>query len=458
MKINIGFVSTRFCGTDGVTLEASKWAEVYEQSGYHCFWFAGELDRNPQISLLAPEAHFKSDQNEWINQHVFGNAGREPHVTEAIHAYRAILKERLHRFIRKFDIHLLIAENALSLPMHLPLGLALSETIAETGIPTIGHHHDFYWERNRYLTNGVNDYLNMAFPPNLAQIRHVVINSTARQELAHRTGITSTIIPNVLDFENPPTISTERVRALREVIGLTAEDTVILQPTRIVQRKGIEQAIDLVKALNMPRCKLVISHEAGDEGYEYFNWLQGYARDNQVDLRQVNLSVGDPWNGNKPDHNRFTLWDIYPVADFVTYPSLCEGFGNALLEAIYFKKPLLVNRYATYIKDIEPHNFELAVMDGFLGRDTVDHVRAIIANRATCQGMVDHNYQVAAKHFSYDILRHQLNTIMADCFGIHVRKLHVPKAVGHNILHLHRQRPTPTAAFQASHRKIGNPM
>jgi len=44
---HIGFVSTRFSGTDGVSLEACKWADVFEQNGHRCFWFAGEIDRDP---------------------------------------------------------------------------------------------------------------------------------------------------------------------------------------------------------------------------------------------------------------------------------------------------------------------------------------------------------------------------------------------------------------------------
>ncbi|MBW2740454.1 MAG: glycosyltransferase family 1 protein, partial [Deltaproteobacteria bacterium] len=90
--------------------------------------------------------------------------------------------------------------------MHVPLGLALTEIIAETQIPTIAHHHDFYWERMRFTVNAVNDYIQMAFPPALPDIEHVVINSAAKEELAHRTGISSTIIPNVLDFKNPPLV------------------------------------------------------------------------------------------------------------------------------------------------------------------------------------------------------------------------------------------------------------
>ena len=90
--------------------------------------------------------------------------------------------------------------------MHIPLGIALTELIAETQIPTIAHHHDFYWERTRFSVNAVGDYLRMAFPPSLPNIEHVVINSTAQEELALRTGITSIVIPNVLDFENPPDV------------------------------------------------------------------------------------------------------------------------------------------------------------------------------------------------------------------------------------------------------------
>ena len=43
-RIRIGFVSARFAGTDGVTLESSKWADFLEQNGHQCFWFAGKLD------------------------------------------------------------------------------------------------------------------------------------------------------------------------------------------------------------------------------------------------------------------------------------------------------------------------------------------------------------------------------------------------------------------------------
>ena len=346
MTKNIGFVSTRFAGTDGVTMEASKWAQVFKSAGHNYFWFAGLLDRNPERSFLVPEAFFQHEKNRWIDKQIFGKKRRSAAVTDAIYELKTYLKKQLNEFIQTFNIDLLVTENVLTIPMHIPLGIALTELIAETQIPTIAHHHDFYWERTRFSVNAVGDYLRMAFPPNLPNIEHVVINSTAQEELALRTGIASHIIPNVLDFENPPDVDREKTKDFRKNIGLEADDVFILQPTRVVQRKGIEHAIELVEELGDPRYKLVISHEAGDEGFEYGEWLKNQAGDRGVDLRTLNLRISDPLN---PDVNRkdlYTLWDVYPHSDFITYPSLYEGFGNAFLEAVYFKKPLLINHYA----------------------------------------------------------------------------------------------------------------
>jgi glycosyltransferase involved in cell wall biosynthesis len=412
----IGFVSTRFAGTDGVSLESCKWASVLEENGYSCYWFAGELDRDPERSHLVAQAHFQHEDNQWINERIFGSSLRHPAVTREIHRLRSLLKRELHHFVRRFDIQLLIAENVLTIPMHVPLGLALTETVAETQIPTISHNHDFHWERLRYSVNAVNDYLRMAFPPNLPNLRHVVINSEARELLAHRAGISAVVVPNVLDFENPPEPDNRRTRCFRESIGLKPHERMILQPTRIVQRKGIEHAVELLHALGDPANKLVVSHPAGDEGMEYAEWLMDFAAEHGVDLRLVPAPVAGPWT-SLSRCSRYSLWDVYPHADFITYPSLCEGFGNAFLEAIYFRKPMLINRYTTFVRDIEPLGFDLAVMDGFLNRHTVALVRELLSSRDRREQMVETNYSVARRHFSYATFRRQMNGLLAELLG-----------------------------------------
>jgi hypothetical protein len=136
-----------------------------------------------------------------------------------IHEIKEHLKDQLYDFIAKFNIDLLIPENALTIPLNIPLGLAITEVIAETGLPTIAHHHDFFWERQEFKTNSVWDYLNMAFPPHLPTIRHVVISSSADNQLSLRTGISSTIIPNVMDFKHPPPPPDDYASDVREALG-----------------------------------------------------------------------------------------------------------------------------------------------------------------------------------------------------------------------------------------------
>jgi glycosyltransferase involved in cell wall biosynthesis len=414
----IGFVSTRLCGIDGVSLEAAKWADTLEHCGHQCFWFAGELDRPPDRSMLVPEAHFQYPRNQWIHQEVFGHKARKPEVTDCIHELRQLLRTRLHAFIRRFQLDMLIVQNALTIPMQIPLGLALAEVIAETLIPTIAHHHDFYWERVRFAVNAVGDYLRMAFPPRLNNIEHVVINSTAQEELAHRKGLSSVIIPNVLNFEKSPNSHIDRLSNVKAKLGLAPDDIMILQPTRVVQRKGIEHAIELIKELGDPRCKLVVSHAAGDEGYEYAAWLMEDARKLGVELRFLE-SAKTTDQAAEQNHlfRHLSLWDVYPYADFITYPSLYEGFGNAFLEAVYFKKPLLINRYAIFVKDIEPQGFDLVVMDGYLTPKNVADVREILHSPARRQKMVEHNYRTAARHYGYEILRQRLSGLMLNFFG-----------------------------------------
>src|SRR5689334_17428391 len=87
----IGFISTRFHGTDGVTLEARKWAHILGAQGHSCFWMAGLLDLPPQISYPAPLAFFNHPEIVEVQNRLFGTTVRSRPVTSQIQN----LKERL---------------------------------------------------------------------------------------------------------------------------------------------------------------------------------------------------------------------------------------------------------------------------------------------------------------------------------------------------------------------------
>jgi glycosyltransferase involved in cell wall biosynthesis len=412
---NIGFVSTRFAGTDGVSLESAKWAQVLWDHEHVSHWYAGKLDRAPEMSMLVPEAYFYDRDNVWINERAFGLRTRPPELTRRIYEVAEHLKDTLYQFVERFSVDILVAENALSIPMHIPLGVALTHFVAETGIPTIAHHHDFSWERSRFSVSAVDDFLKMSFPPTLPSIQHVTINSFAQHDLSWRTGASSVLIPNVLDFEQPP--SEEVVESdLRERIGLEPDDIVLLQPTRVVPRKGIEHAIALVSQLKNPKCKLLVSHESGDEGLDYHHALTELAEESGVDLRFVPTDLSK----TEPSSNGTTvasLAEVYAQADLITYPSLYEGFGNALLEAFYYQKPVLVNRYAIFIADIEPKGFQVITMNGFLTRHVLDQVRRVIADDEYRTQMVQRNYELGKKFFSFSVLRRKLRTLITSFTG-----------------------------------------
>jgi mannosylglucosylglycerate synthase len=412
----IGFVSTRLVGTDGVSLEVEKWVAVLESLGHTCFYFAGQLDKPEARSFVVPEAHFQYPDIETIYLSAFSESIRQPAITERIQHLKDHLKQQLYTFVRQFDIELLLVENALAIPLNIPLGLALTEFIAETGFPTLAHHHDFFWERKRFLVNCVWDYLNMAFPPHLPSIHHVVINTSAANQLSLRTGISSTMIPNVMDFEQPLPPQDEYVRDLRQALGVLSDEKMFLQPTRIVQRKGIEHAIEFVQRLEI-KARLVISHAAGDEGYEYAKHLREYARLLSVQVNFVS-DIIQPQRGKTLDgHKVYALWDVYPQADLVTYPSDLEGFGNAFLEAIYFRRPILVNNYSIFSIDIKPKGFQTIEFDGYISDDTLNYARRVLTDPALAAEMAEHNFHLARRHYSYAVLERRLQTLLSECFG-----------------------------------------
>ncbi|MCC6352937.1 MAG: glycosyltransferase family 4 protein [Verrucomicrobiae bacterium] len=412
----VGFVSTRFEGTDGVSLETEKWATVLQGMGHSCFYFAGICETGGERSRVVPEAFFLHPEIGLIHNDVFNNPKRSPETTRLVSRLKDKLKGDIRAFVADFGIEVMIVENALSIPLNIPLGLALTEFIAETGFPTIAHHHDFFWERDRFQVNCAMDYLQAAFPPNLPSVRHVVINSAAGTQLGWRTGLLSHLIPNVMDFDNPPPAPDAYAEDVREVLGVPADGFLLLQPTRVVQRKGIEHAIELADRLG-PGARLIISHATGDEGNLYEQRVRAFAERLGVSVRFVARIIRGE-RGTAPDGRKvYALADVYQRADMVTYPSTWEGFGNAFLEAIYFRRPVVVNNYSIFALDIKPKGFRVIEFDGFITNDTVEQARRILGSTQLAAEMAERNYQLGRQHYSYTVLRRRLQALLTECLG-----------------------------------------
>ena len=110
----------------------------------------------------------------------------------------------------------------------------------------------------------------------------------------------------------------------------------------------------------------------------------------------------------------YTLSDVFPFCDLVTYPSTFEGFGNAFMEAVYFRKPIVVNRYSIYTKDIKPKGFQAVELDGYVTHAAVNETEEILADPNLCEQIVAHNYEIGTRFFSYSVLRRLLKGYIAE--------------------------------------------
>jgi len=387
----IGFVSTRLAGTDGVSLETVKWVNVLNGLGCQSYFFAGETDWPAEYSFVVPEAHFNHPEILALNVDLFDDFQRLPDTSQQTTRLKAHLKEQLYQFLHNCRPDVLIVENALSLPMNIPLGLALTELIAETSIPTIAHHHDFAWERERYAVSAAGDYLRAAFPPTLPRIRHV-------------------------DFNTPPPDPDDYVADFKAELAIDPAECLILQPTRIVPRKRIEMSIELTRRIALDTC-LVITHHAGDEGQAYENYLREYANLMGVKV----LFAADrfaPNRGSTSDGKKiYSLRDAYYMADLVSYPSRVEGFGNAFLETIYFRRPIVMSSYDIFKTDIQPKGFEIIAFTDFITDNCVQRAEQVLRDPALADEMCKQNFEIGRRHYSYRTLETRLETVLNERLG-----------------------------------------
>jgi glycosyltransferase involved in cell wall biosynthesis len=157
---------------------------------------------------------------------------------------------------------------------------------------------------------------------------------------------------------------------------------------------------------------VVISHASGDEGPAYEAYLRDYA-----DLMGVRLSFAagtfDEYRGRtQDDHKIYALADAYREADLIAYPSIVEGFGNAFLEAIYYRRPVVVRRYDVFRVDIEPKGFEVVPFDDFITEETVRQAEAMLDDQALADGVVARNYERGRQYYSYSVLERRLVSLL----------------------------------------------
>jgi glycosyltransferase involved in cell wall biosynthesis len=436
--------------TDGVSLEIDKWKLALEEMGHTVHLIGGDLG-TAQGTLIKEMFHHLPESKR-LRQNTFSRLSDfDPDgYREELERMTGELVIRFRSVIEEKNINLILAENVWCVAANPAVAPALEIVRQEFGIPAVAHNHDFYWESRGGFSLTCAAAVELAdkyLPPHDPAIKHSVINSLAQKELLDRKGIPSVVVPNVFDFKTPAWEVDDYNRDLRSEVGLSDGDLVLLQATRIVSRKGIELAIDFAKTLNTPERRAILQERGLYDGRAFTEEsrivlaMAGYARDDVAGTYKQKLIdkaehggvellfIEDRVNtdrSTREDQKIYSLWDTYPAADLVTYPSLWEGWGNQFLEAVKAKLPLLVFEYPVYKKDIKNKGFQiislgdqvrdydqagLARVEDQIIEEAADQAVELLTDAALRQGVVDHNYQIAQEHFSLDALKKYLEPL-----------------------------------------------
>jgi len=422
--MNIGVIIGRLGDVDGVALETEKWITVLERIGHTVYVLSGSFGEHavdPARETLYRPLFFHSSECTWEQHRAFFSPPGDPEELLTVVQTNALaVATQIHRWVRAKQIDVMLSENASSLPCHLSLGLGIKLAAETLSIPVVAHNHDFAWERGtRYDTpfREVAELVDATFPLRLSDVRQVVINSAAVTELRQRYGLDSTVVPNVMDFERDYARKDSYNAHLLRDIGMEEHDLPLFQVTRIVKRKGIETAIDLVRRIDDPRVKLVITGSAADDnGSGHFEELQALANgSNGHSVTFAHPKILNHRHRGPDGHRVYSLEDAYASAAGVTYFSTYEGFGNAFIESVLARKPIFVNNYTpVYWPDIGSKGFRTVMIeDGNLTDEAVGEIARVVHDPGLAREIAEHNFELGKQHFSYDVLEEKLTTLFA---------------------------------------------
>lgn len=149
------------------------------------------------------------------------------------------------------------------------------------------------------------------------------------------------VIPNGLDLAAVLGL-TPRIADLR----LWQQDLVLVHPARLLRRKNIELGIEVTASLKKANCKVVYAvtgapdpHQA--DGQRYFQELQAH-------VEQLGVANEVLFLGQESPLSEADVRSLYTAGDALFFPSVGEGFGLPLLEA-------LAHRMTVFCSDLEVH-------------------------------------------------------------------------------------------------------
>ena len=436
-KKKIAMICSRLGRTDGVSLEMLKWFWVLSEQGHEVIFILGEkypdddgcFVRDKSIihpkfnsawkkSFLVPEMKIKNKTNQITFNKVFVKNKFNKKIKETIETSAKKIEKKIEKILKDKKVDLIIAENY-SLPMTLSTSVAIT-SLVKKGYKTIYHNHDFWWERKQYKGK-IDKYLLDNCPHISENALQVVINKKQLKWIKTKSKKLKNnviLIQNVFDVSWKNKKVKYEVSTLKKLLGIKDEEVVILAPARIIKRKNLEAAIDLIKIIDNGAKLIISGYPTEDRHSTYFNHLKKYAKQKGIKDRIIFMWEIIRCVRKKSCTIKPSLFDAYNLADLVVYPSLYEGFGNAFIESVFEEKIILINRYEIYDSDLRPMGFKaIEIKNGKMTQKAGEEVKkylvklnkgkekSVIARR---NKMIKNNLRIGKEKLSKKVLNKKL--------------------------------------------------
>jgi len=273
------------------------------------------------------------------------------------------------------------------------------------------------------------------FPPDLENVRNLTINSISASDLLRRRGIRAAVVPNVMDFLQPGWTSDQSNREIRNMVGINEGDIVFLQATRITERKAVETAIRLVAEFNIAARSMTGKNLYNGKAFTgrvvlvYSGITERQSRDYRLKLDDLasNLSVEVIDIASSSSLTQRAFFESYSVADIVTYPTIFEGWGNQLLEALVSKKPVAIFRYSVFKSDIQDSGISFIDLGDQYGykeglveipdwniKNAVKDISELLFDQERYREVIERNFELGREKFSFETLSEIIQELIAD--------------------------------------------
>ncbi len=363
MAKKVIFVHYKTHTLDGVSLEIEHRARIFKNWGWKVFYLTGEdpLEKQAKNIYIIPELKIKNKTNLILNQILFEKTDADENIALTFFELRKkLIFSKISRVFKKIQPNLVYIHNLFSYACNLPATKALMDLLDQIQTPTLIHAPDFWFTREAFAKPQFAFVKNILsqMPPKRDYILGLqVINSLEKKQVERKRRLKADLFADVFDFDQKNPASKKAVQQIREKYKIK-NHPLILHATRITRRKNIENSLlfsaELQKKIGKKIFLLFPNFvESGDE--EYAAKLQQMAKTLNINAIWAQKDFALQRN---PAKGIFSFWDAYDVADIITYTSQWEGFGNQLLEAVFFRKILVLFEYPVFKTDIKKQGYK----------------------------------------------------------------------------------------------------